>query len=141
MFGGIVFILYLCTTNNDKMEENQIHTLKVIPHIKKYIKKHPVTGMVEREEWFQFKYRVTGVTYKDDYYSWNRVVNINIEVSDKYWSYNSASRTYEWRSTGYYWSARRRNKHIRNYIREEVKQIIELISVNCNINIGTIKMV
>jgi len=141
MFGGIVFILYLCRINNDKMDDNQIYIHKVIPNIKKYIKKNSVTGMVEREGWFQFKYRVTGVTYKDDYYSWNRVVNINIEVSDKYWSYISASRTYEWSSTGYYWSARRRNQYIRTYIREEVKQIIELFSVNCHINIGTIKMV
>jgi len=141
MFGGIVFILYLCITNNDKMEENQIHTLKVIPHIKKYIKKHPVTGMVEREGWFQFKYRVTGVTYKDDYYSWNRTFNINIEVSDKYWSYSSVSRTYEWLNTEYYWSARRRNQYIRTHIIGEVKEIIELFSVNCTINIGKIKMV
>jgi len=141
MFGGIVFILYLCSTNNNKMEENQIHTLKVIPHIKKYIKKHPVTGMVEREGWFQFKFKITGVTYKDDYYSWNRAVNINVEVSDKYWDFNHVSKTYEWTNKKYYWSARRRNQYIRTYIREEVKQIIELFSVNCNINIGTIKMV
>jgi hypothetical protein len=141
MFGRIVLILYLCSINNDKMEENQIHTLKVIPHIKKYIKKHPVTGMVEREGWFQFKYKVTGVTYKDDYYSWNRVININIEVSDKYWDFNYGSETYEWTNKKYYWSARRRNQYIRTYIREEVKQIIELFSVNCHINIGTIKMV
>ena len=141
MFGGIVLILYLCSINNDKMEENQIHTLKVIPHIKKYIKKQPVTGMVEREGWFQFKFKITGVTYKDDYYSWNRTVNINVEVSDKYWDFNHVSKTYEWTNKKYYWSARRRNQYIRTYIREEVKQIIELFSVNCNINIGTIKMV
>jgi hypothetical protein len=141
MFGGIVLILYLCSINNDKMEENQIHTLKVIPHIKKYIKKHSVTGMVEREGWFQFKFKITGVTYKDDYYSWNRAVNINVEVSDKYWDFNHVSETYEWTNKKYYWSARRRNQYIRTYIREEVKQIIELFSVNCNINIGTIKMV
>ena len=36
MFGRIVLILYLCTINNDKMDDNQIHTLKIIPHIKKY---------------------------------------------------------------------------------------------------------
>ena len=140
MFGGIVFILYLCTTNNDKMDE-QLYITKLIPHIKKYLKKHPITGMVEREEWFQFKYRVTGVTYKDDYYSWNRTFNINIEVSDKYWSYSSVSRTYEWLNTEYYWSARRRNQYIRTHIIEEVKEIIELFSVNCTINIGKIKMV
>jgi len=141
MFGRIVLILYFCSINNDKMEENQIHTLKVIPHIKKYIKKHPVTGMVEREGWFQFKFKITGVTYKDDYYSWNRTVNINVEVSDKYWDFNHVSKTYEWTNKKYYWSARRRNQYIRTYIREEVKQTIELFSVNCNINIGTIKMV
>jgi len=141
MFGGIVLILYLCTINNHKMDDNQIYIHKVIPHIKKYVKKNSVTGMVEREGWFQFKYRVTGVTYKDDRYSWNRTFNINIEVSDKYWDFNHVSETYEWTNKKYYWSARRRNQYIRTHIREEVKQIIELFSVNCNINIGTIKMV
>jgi hypothetical protein len=141
MFGGIVFILYLCSINNDKMDDNQIYIHKVIPHIKKYIKKNSLTGMVEREGWFQFKYKVTGVTYKDDDYSWNRTFNINIEVSDKYWSYSSVSRTYEWLNTEYYWSARRRNQYIRTHIIGEVKEIIELFSVNCTINIGKIKMV
>jgi hypothetical protein len=54
------------------MDEEQIYATKIIPYIKKYNKKHPVKGMVERTEWFQFHYKVTGVTYKDDYYSWNK---------------------------------------------------------------------
>jgi hypothetical protein len=79
------------------MDEEQIYATKVIPYIKKYIKKHPVKGMVERTEWFQFYYKVTGVTYKDDYYSWNRVININVEVSDKYWMLNTNTAKYDWR--------------------------------------------
>ena len=54
--------------------------------IKKCLKKLPVTGMVEREHWFQFKYRVTGIKFNDDTYSWNKCLKINVEVSDKYWS-------------------------------------------------------
>ena len=123
------------------MDEEQIYATKVIPYIKKYIKKHPVKGMVERTEWFQFHYKVTGVTYKDDYYSWNRVININVEVSDKYWMLNTNTAKYEWRYCNYMWSARRRNQYIRTHIIEEVKEIIELFSVNCTINIGKIKMV
>jgi hypothetical protein len=124
------------------MDNNQIHTLNVISHIKKYIKKHPVTGVVERENWFQFKYRVTGVTFLDDRYSWNRRVKINVEVSDKYWILNSTSGTFGWAYSKYYmWSARRRNQYIRTYVREEIKQVIELFSVDARIEIGTIKVV
>lgn len=141
MFGGIVFILYLCRINNDKMDDNQIYIHKVIPHIKKYIKKNSVTGMVEREGWFQFKYRVTGVTYKEDDYSWKRRFYVNIEVSDKYWSYRSVSGTYEWLNTGYYWSARRRNQYIRTYVGENLKTTIDLFSICTRIEIGKIKMV
>lgn len=124
------------------MDNNQIHTLNVISHIKKYIKKYPITGVVERENWFQFKYRVTGVTFLDDRYSWNRRVKINVEVSDKYWILNSTSGTSGWAYSKYYmWSARRRNQYIRTYVREEIKQVIELFSVDARIEIGTIKVV
>lgn len=142
MFGGIVLILYLCIINNHKMDDNQIYTLKVIPHIKKYIKKHPVTGVIEREQWFQFKYRVTGVTFKDDYYSWNRYLKINVEVSDKYWILNSTSGTSGWAYSKYYmWSSKRRNEYIRNYMIEEIQQVIELFSLDFRVKIGTIKIV
>ena len=142
MFGRIVLILYLCTINNDNMDNNQIHTLKVIPHIKKYIKKHPVTGVIEREQWFQFKYRVTGVKFNDDRWTWNKVIYVNIEVSDKYWISNSMSGTSGWAYSKYYmWSSRRRNEYIRNYMIEEIQQVIELFSVDSKVKIGTIKIV
>jgi hypothetical protein len=124
------------------MDEEQIYATKVIPYIKKYIKKHPVKGMVERTEWFQFHYKVTGVTYKDDCYSWNRVININVEVSDKYWMLNWKSGTSEWgESKHYMWSSRRRNQYIRNYVKNDVEKLIGLFSIPYRIHIGTIKMV
>ena len=43
------------------MEPNRIHTFKVIPHIKKYIKKHPMTGVFQRQDWFRFEYKITSV--------------------------------------------------------------------------------
>jgi hypothetical protein len=124
------------------MDDNQIHTLKVIPHIKKYLKKHPVTGVIEREQWFQFKYRVTGVTFKDDYYSWNRCLKINVEVSDKYWILNSTSGIYGWAYSKYYmWSSRRRNEYIRSYVKDEVSQFFNIFSLPYRVEIKTIKMV
>ena len=142
MFGRIVLILYLCITNNNKMEEKDlIYVSKVIPHIKKYIKKFPVTGMVERENWFQFDYKVKGVRFKNDDYSWKTALFINVEVSDKYWTLNHMSGISEWSRSKYYWSARRRNQYIRSYITEDVKKLIDLFSIPVRIYIGTIKMV
>ena len=123
------------------MDEEQIYATKVIPYIKKYLKKYPVKGMVERTEWFQFHYKVTGVTYKDDYYSWNRVININVEVSDKYWMLNTNTAKYEWRYCSYMWSARRRNQYIRTYVKEDIQYFINLFSIPGRISIGSIKVV
>ena len=108
-----------------------------LPKIKKYIKKHPVTGMVELEKWFQFHYRVTGVRFNDDNYSWNKFIYVNIEVSDKYWTSQE-----EWRHVkGFMWSSIRRNKHIRNYVKHDVKQFFDIFSFPYRVEIGTIKMV
>jgi hypothetical protein len=123
------------------MDEKQIYVTKIIPYIKKYIKKHPVKGMVERAEWFQFHYKVIGVTYKDDYYSWDRVININIQVSDKYWMLNTNTAKYEWRYCGYMWSARRRNQYIRGYVKDDIEHFINLFSIPIKVEIGSIKVV
>jgi hypothetical protein len=123
------------------MDEKQIYATKIIPYIKKYIKKHPVKGMVERAEWFQFHYKVIGVTYKDDYYSWDRVININIQVSVKYWTFNTNTKKSEWRYCGYMWSARRRNEYIRSYVKEDIEHFINLFSIPIRIEIGSIKVV
>ena len=105
--------------------------------IKKCLKKLPVTGMVEREKWFQFHYRVTGIKFNDDAYSWNRCLKINIEVSDKYWT--SAQ---EWRYVkGFMWSSRRRNQYIRTYVKDDVKQFFDVFSLPYRVEIGTIKMI
>lgn len=106
--------------------------------IKKYIKKLPVKGMVEREEWFQFKYRVTGIKFNDDKYSWNKVLYVNIEVSDKYWS----SGTKKWGvCKNYFWSSRIRNQYIRRFIKDDVQPFFDIFSLPHNIQIGTIKMI
>ena len=107
-----------------------------LPRIKKYIKKYPVTGMVEREEWFQFHYRVTGVKYVEGKWSWNRVLYVNVEVSAKYW----LSTTQEWRHLKYYWSSVRRNQYIRTFVKDEVKQFFDIFSLPYRVEIGTIKM-
>jgi hypothetical protein len=39
------------------------------------------------------------------------------------------------------WSSRRRNEYIRNYMIEEIQQVIELFSVDSKVKIGTIKIV
>ena len=105
--------------------------------IKKCLKKLPVTGMVEREQWFQFKYRVTGIKFNDDSYSWNKCLKINVEVSEKYWT--SAQ---EWRHVKHFmWSSRRRNQYIRTYVKDDVKQFFDVFSFPYRVEIGTIKMI
>ena len=113
-----------------------------LPRIKKYIKKFPVTGMVEQEKWFQFNYRVTGVRFKDDRWNWNKVIYVNIEVSDKYWILNSMSGTSGWGHSKYYmYSSVRRNKYIRTFVKDEVKQFFDIFSLPYRVEIKTIKMV
>jgi hypothetical protein len=105
--------------------------------IKKCLKKLPAKGMVEREEWFQFKYRVTGIKFNDDKYSWNRVLYVNIEVSDKYWSTIQGWVT----SKNYFWSSRRRNQYIRSFVKDDVRPFFDVFSLPYKIQIGTIKMI
>ena len=113
-----------------------------LPRIKKYIKKYPVTGMVEREQWFQFHYRVTGVKFNDDRWTWNKVIYVNIEVSDKYWISNSISGTSGWgHSQSYMWSSIRRNQYIRDYVKNDVNQYFNIFSFPYRVEIKTIKMV
>ena len=111
-----------------------IHHIAII---KKCLKKLPVKGMVERNEWFQFKYRVTGIRFKDDRYSWNRVVYVNIEVSDKYWSTTQGWVTHK----NYFWLSRQRNKYIRSFVKDDVQPFFDIFSLPYNIQIGTIKMI
>ena len=141
MFGGIVFILYLCATNIDKMESNRIHTLKVIPHIKKYMKKHPMTGVIQRKDWYRFEYRITSVKFIDDYYEWNRHVEVNISISERYW--NKVELCWEQCNNVYYhWSsARRRNLYIRNDGERSFKSHFDMFSFPYRIVIKTIKVV
>lgn len=141
MFGGIVLILYLCIINNHKMDDNQIHTLKVIPHIKKYIKKHPMTGVVQRPNWFRFEYKITSVKFIDDYFEWNRRLEVNISVIDKYWNHEELC----WEQCNnihYHWSsARRRNQYIRNDGERHIKQHLDLFTLPYRLRIKTIKIV
>ena len=114
-----------------------------LPRIKKYIKRFPVTGMVEMPKWFQFHYRVTGLTFKNDCYSWNRVLYVNLEVSDKYWKIlNPISGTSGWgHSQSYMWSSIRRNQYIRDYVKNDVNQYFNIFSFPYRVEIKTIKMV
>jgi hypothetical protein len=111
--------------------------------IKKCLKKLPVTGMVEQPHWFQFHYKVKGVRFKNDCYSWNRVLYVNIEVSDKYWRIlNPISGTSGWGDSQYYmWSSIRRNEYIRDYVKKDVKQFFDVFSFPYKVEIGTIKMI
>ena len=124
------------------MDEKDTIVAINLPKIKKYLKKYPITGMVEREKWFQFNYRITGVNFNDDRWTWNKVIYVNIEVSDKYWILNPISGTSGWGHSKYYmYSSIRRNKYIRGYVKDEVSQFLNIFSLPYRIEIGTIKMV
>ena len=123
------------------MEPNRIHTFKVIPHIKKYIKKHPMTGVIQRQDWFRFEYKITSVKFIDDYYEWNRRIEVNISVIDKYW--NKQELCWEQCNNVFYqWSnARRRNQYIRNDGEREIKGHLDMFSFPYRVVIKTIKIV
>ena len=50
---------------------NHNTAINILPIIKKCLKKSPQTGVIESHQWYQFKYRVTGIKFNDDKYYWN----------------------------------------------------------------------
>ena len=123
------------------MEEKRIYTLKVIPHIKKYLKKHPMTGVIQRKDWYRFEYRITSVKFIDDYYEWDRSLEVNISISERYW--NKEELCWEkCENVFYHWSsARRRNQYIRNDGERDIKGHFDMFSFPYQIVIKTIKVV
>lgn len=116
---------------------NHNTAINILPIIKKCLKKSPQTGVIESHQWYQFKYRVTGIKFNDDKYYWNRVLYVNIEVSEKYWA-----STNEWRYIpNFMWSSTRRNKYIRCGGKQEVQKFFNLFSFPYRVEIGAIKII
>ena len=125
------------------MEEQEYdQVIKVIPHIKKYLKKNSWTGLLENENSYQFNYRFVSVKFVNDLYSWNRCLFINLEVSEKYWNYDTNTYSYGWTKTKWaFFTARRRNQIIRNYVYADAKSMCNLFSFPYYVKIGSIKIV
>ena len=100
-----------------------------------------MTGVIQRQDWFRFEYKITSVKFIDDYYEWNRRIEVNISVSDKYW--NKQELCWEQCNNVFYqWSnARRRNQYIRNDGEREIKGHLDMFSFPYRVVIKTIKIV
>ena len=123
-------------------EQDYKHALSVIPHIKKYIKKNRFAGFAQSDNCYQFNYRLKGVRFVNDRYSWNRYLYINLEVSEKYWQYNTKTYTYDWsKEKRSFFSVRRRNQSLRYYAIREAKQLCALFTFPYCVKIGTITVV
>lgn len=122
-------------------DNNYTHALKLIPHMKKYVKKYPITGVIEKEQWFRFEYKITSIKFIDDPFEWNRHIEVNISCSERYWD----SKKLCWIKSKnlYYWwsSVRARNKYFRIYGEHDIKQHFSFFSFPYRTVIKTIKVV
>lgn len=127
----------LTSTN---MDDNS-YAIKIIPLMRKIIKKHPWSGELEAERWFRYDYKIVGMTLNTDYYEPKLL--IHIEISNfRICRYDRKTDTKKWENPKFrYWSSIKRNEYVRTWGLTEMKLFVKLFSFPHRIEIGKIKLV
>lgn len=122
------------------MDDNDYST-KIIPLMKKFIKKHPWSGELEADRWFRYDYKIVGMTLNTDYFE-PRLL-IHIEISNfRVLRVNRATNTENWENPKFdIWSAKKRNEYIRSWGLKEMYVFVKLFSFPYKIGIGKIKLI
>ena len=122
------------------MDDNDYST-KIIPLMKKFIKKHPWSGELEADRWFRYDYKIVGMTLNTDYFE-PRLL-IHIEISNfRVLRVNRATNTENWENPKFdIWSAKKRNEYVRSWGLKEMYVFVKLFSFPYKIGIGKIKLV
>jgi len=121
--------------------DDNSYAIKIIPLMRKFIKKHPWSGELEAERWFKYDYKIVGMTLNTDYYEPKLL--IHIEISNfRICRYDRKTDTKKWENPKFrYWSSIKRNEYVRTWGLTEMKLFVRLFSFPHRIEIGKIKLV
>jgi len=121
--------------------DDNSYAIKIIPLMRKFIKKHPWSGELEAERWFKYDYKIVGMTFNTNCYEPKLL--IHIEISNfRICRYDRKTDTKKWKKYRFaIWSAIKRNEYIRSWGLSEIKLFTNLFSYPYRIEIGKIKLV
>lgn len=121
--------------------DDNSYAIKIIPLMRKFIKKHPWSGELEAERWFKYDYKIVGMTFNTNCYEPKLL--IHIEISNfRICRYDRKTDTKKWEKYRFaIWSAIKRNEYIRSWGLSEIKLFTNLFSYPYRIEIGKIKLV
>ena len=121
--------------------DDNSYAIKIIPLMRKFIKKHPWSGELEAERWFKYDYKIVGMTLNTDYYEPKLLIHIeisNFRICRRYMETNII----KWEKSKFaIWSAKKRNEYVRSWGLTEMKLFVKLFSFPHRIEIGKIKLV
>ena len=121
--------------------DDNAYSTKIIPLMKKFIKKHPWSGVIEADRWFRYDYKIVGMTLNQDYFEPKLLIHIEINNFRTHY-HNKLDDTLEWRKHKFhFWSAIKRNEYVRTWGLREMYLFVKLFSFPYQIGIGKIKLV
>jgi len=121
--------------------DDNSYSTKIVPLMRKIIKKHPWSGELEAERWFKYDYKIVGMTLNTDYYEPKLLIHIEISNFRTYRK-DRMNGTFKWNTPRFQvWSARQRNEYVRTWGLTEMKLFVRLFSFPHRIEIGKIKLV
>ena len=122
------------------MDDNAYST-KIIPLMKKFIKKHPWSGEIEADRWFRYDYKIAGMTLNQDYFEPRLLIHIEIN-NFRICRHTRETNTINWENPKFhFWSAKKRNEYVRTWGLREMYLFVKLFSFPYQIGIGKIKLV
>ena len=118
------------------------YAIKIIPLMRKFIKKHPWSGeLVAEEGMFKYDYKIVGMTFNTNYYEPELLIHIeisNFRICRRYMETN----VIKWEKYKFaIWSAIKRNEYVRSWGLSEIKLFTNLFSFPYRIGIGKIKLI
>ena len=121
--------------------DDNSYAIKIIPLMRKFIKKHPWSGELEAERWFKYDYKIVGMTFNTDYYEPRLLIHIeisNFRICRRYMETN----VIKWEKSKFaIWSAIKRNEYVRSWGLSEIRLFTNLFSFPYRIEIGKIKLI
>ena len=121
--------------------DDNTYSTKIIPLMKKFIKKHPWSGVIEADRWFRYDYKIAGMTLNQDYFEPRLLIHIEIN-NFRICRHYQETDVIKWEKPKFhFWSAKKRNEYVRSWGLREMYLFVKLFSFPYQIGIGKIKLV